>query len=157
MDFLIPSLVLTLILGGIWYWRSRTEASAENVTVEYTLSVELPTFEAESLTLDRLVVTGAAVSNQNGTAPMGWVTEVSLKEIPVVSITQEGEVVFVPHPVARRIEVRVRAKGTEKAGDGIRVSDIRIAAGTHGDFRIGELMAKNAAVIEVQVQKEEGV
>ena len=63
------------------------------------------------------------------------------------------KVVFVAHPDRVDVDVTVRASGVARDGDGLRVSDIRIAAGASGGFRIGGYYAAQATVVFVDVEE----
>jgi len=55
------------------------------------------------------------------------------------------------------LEVTVEGIGRVKGGDGVRISDVRIAAGSVGSFRLGGYYAARACVTYVESSFEEEV
>ena len=151
VDWLIFLSVILCAGGGIWYWRWGKAATLPKRSIVYTLSISVSESFLGDTPWESLIPVGATVTNANGTAPMGTVA--SVEERPSLqAAVRDGGVVFVTLPDRRELLVRVRADATEKLGDGLRVHDIRIAAGLHGDFRVGALWAANAAVIRVETE-----
>ncbi len=150
VDWLLILLVAILALAALslWGWSTRREEAI--LTFEYTVLLEnLPLRgEGERQAWD-FILTGGEVYNQNGTALLGRVSEyrvVDHKEMRLVDGEARAEVV----PDRRDVWIRIRAEGVSKIGDGVRISDVRIAAGMRGDFRLGNYDAKGARVLWVE-------
>lgn len=149
VDWLLILLAAILVLAALslWLWSARREDAI--LSLEYTVLLEdLPLRgEGERQAWD-FIMTGGAVYNQNGTALLGRVEEYRVtdhKEMRLVDGEARAEVV----PDRRDVWIRIRAEGVSKIGDGIRISDVRIAAGMRGDFRLGNYDAKRVRVLWV--------
>lgn len=101
-----------------------------------------------------LIPVGATVCNENGTAPLGIVETVAVREERRATV-RDGSVCFVSAEDEVILEVSVRAVGSIRRGDGIRISDVRISAGGIGTFRLGSYYAARAAVTWVSRVGEE--
>ncbi|MBQ9131707.1 MAG: DUF4330 family protein [Clostridia bacterium] len=155
-DVLLALLVLTaVLLGGGYLWKRRGEARP-TVTVTYLL--RLPSREAELLEGERGILSqmpkGAAVCSQNGTASLGTVTDRRVEQVLRPAV-RDGEAILLEDPFHRHLYVTVTGQGIRRPGDGLRIRDIRIAAGMRGDFRIGGYLAENADILAVW--EEDGV
>lgn len=150
VDWLILALILLVILTAAHYVMQRRRAVVPTVSVSYTVllsGVDVSFVSDGDWT--ELIPIGSAVTSQNGTAHLGNVTSVS-QRTHLQATVRDGGVVFAEMPALADLTVTVRAEATEKEGDGLRVSDIRIAAGETGDFRLGSFLASGAKVISVE-------
>lgn len=85
---------------------------------------------------------------ENGTTVLGEITEVA--ELPHMrSAVRNGVPSWEEHPYLIDLEVTVRMRLRGKSGDGLRVGDLRIAAGGRGNFRFGKLSAA-AEILELR-------
>ncbi len=100
------------------------------------------------------IAAGDTVRSQNGTVTLGRVTAV--QRIPHrAASAQNGTLVF--SEVSDRVDYRitVSADASRKAGDGIRVGDIRISAGGAMTLCIGDFFAPNIQVLSVVWEAKE--
>ncbi|MBE6552861.1 MAG: DUF4330 family protein [Ruminococcaceae bacterium] len=137
------------ILGAV-FWHMRRQSDSPNQPMEYLLCVEKVDSAFYGLPQDASfpIKPGATVRNENATALMGRVVEVAFVPHRVPSI-KNGDVVLTDLTGYYDLYITVEAEATAKAGDGMRVSDIRIAAGGRGDFRVGGFYAQNVTVVWV--------
>lgn len=150
VDWLILLLAFTAIVLTGGYIRQRRRAVLPSTAITYTvLTSGVDASLASSGDWKELIPIGSRVLSQNGTARLGNVTAVS-SQPHLCATVRSGEVVFVPMPDRVDLLVTVRADATVKTGDGLRVSDIRIAAGEVGDFRLAGFLASGAKVISVE-------
>ncbi len=141
VDWLILALVLLLLVGGIRAIRRMRGDGGETVRIRYT--VRLSAIEGDE-GFDAVQI-GDAVTSENGTAPLGVVSAIAVRPHLTPSV-KSGRVVFVERPGCVDIDLTVTGEGTLRAGDGLRLSDIRIAAGTEGGFRFGAYYAKGTVI-----------
>ena len=103
---------------------------------------------------ESLIPPGSGVYSENGAAALGRVERVESAPQMRARVTA-GEIVFEEATDAVILEVTVLGDGTLAEGDGVRISDVRIAAGSLGGFRLGSFYAARAAVISVEVYETE--
>ena len=101
-----------------------------------------------------LIPLGSGVYSENGAAALGRVERVECVPQLRAKVT-EGTLVFEEETDAVILEITVLGEGTFAVGDGVRISDVRIAAGSLGAFRIGSFYAARAAVTSVEVYETE--
>lgn len=150
VDWLIVLLVLAVCVFGGYYLYRRYRAVAPTVKIQYTvcvLGVDSRLADANG-GWEGLIPMGASVTSANGTAILGEILDVSVRPHSVASILKD-DVVFVEHPSKCDLFVTVQGEGVVKEGDGIRIHDIRIAAGDTGDYRLGDYCAVGATVVSV--------
>ena len=150
VDWLILLLAFAgIVLAGGYIWQRR-RAVLPSTAITYTvLASGVDSSLAPSGDWKDLIPVGSRVVSQNGTARLGSVTAVS-SQPHLRATVRNGEVVFVPMPGMVDLLITVRAEATVKTGDGLRVSDIRIAAGEVGEFRLAGFLASGAKVISVE-------
>ena len=136
--------LILLVGGGFVLYRYQT--ASPDVAVTYILCLEQVRGNEEAV--ERLVSTGSLVASENGTIPMGEVVSVMAKPSKAPCL-RNGEVMIVPLSERFDVYVTVRAVGKEKEGDGIRVGDIRMAAGDYGNYRLGHFYAEKAKIVFV--------
>lgn len=150
VDALLALLVLTaLAAGGVYLWQRRREARP-TVAITYLLRVpdrEAALLEGEEGILSQ-ISSGATVYSQNGTVTLGSVTDRWVEPVSRPAV-QDGLPVLVEDTFHRHLCVTVRGQGLQRPGDGLRIGDIRIAAGMRGDFRLGGYLAENAEILAV--------
>jgi hypothetical protein len=105
---------------------------------------------------EALIPPGSGVYSENGTAALGRVERVESAPQMRARVTS-GELVFEEATDAVILEITVLGKATLAEGDGVRISDVRIAAGSIGSFRLGSFYAARAAVTAVEVYETEEV
>ena len=149
-DTLLVLLVLAaLVAVGVYLWQRRGR-SLPTVAVTYLLRVpdrEVELLEGEEGILAH-IPQGAAVYSQNGTARLGTVERVWVEPSMRPSV-RDGLPTVTEDPFHRHLCVTVRGNGLQRAGDGLRIRDIRIAAGMRGDFCLGGYFAENAEILAV--------
>ena len=140
-------------LGGLYVW-NRRQAAIPITEIEYTLCISRVSnrFLGADGWGERFPI-GATVTTANGTATLGKVLAVEARPTLVESISK-GKITWIESESSDDLFLTVAAKAKIKDGDGIRVSDIRIAAGEKGSFRIGKFYVGDASVISV-VRKEQ--
>ena len=147
-DGLLILLIGLIILIGVRYLLQRQRQAVPNATITYLLRV---TVEEELLSEGELfshLVPEAPVLSQNGTARLGKITDRWTS--PVLQPTvREAEATLVEDPFRRYLYVKVTGRGIHREGEGLRIRDIRIAAGAKGDFRLGGYLAENAEILAV--------
>ena len=150
VDLLVLALLGAMICFGWFYFRARSQAADPNVAIEYLLLVsgaDTTYFGADG-DPSVLIPIGCSVKVANGTSSLGTVTAVR-SEGHVEPKAEQGEVIFAQNPHRVDLYIEVRGDAVAKKGDGLRIRDVRIAAGGTGDFRIGGFMASAARVISV--------
>lgn len=154
IDWLLLLFLTAAILLGARFWMRRRDAAEPTTQILYTVC--LYTCDAalsETGDWSSLIPYGTTVTNAMGTAELGSVSGVTVRNSRTVAV-KKGEVVTVEIPERVDLLITVRASATQKTGDGLRVNDIRIAAGGKGDFRIGELYADGASIISVEKRED---
>lgn len=155
LDWILLALLCVAVFVGVAFFVSgRIGEKAEERTFLYTVRLEgIEVGDAVGGTdLVSLIPVGCSVYSENGTAPLGIVTQVTVTPHMRAALDRD-KVVFVAHPDRVDVDVIVRASGVARDGDGLRVSDIRIAAGASGGFRIGGYYAAQATVVFVDVEE----
>lgn len=148
---LILFVCAAVALGSLFVYR-RHRAAIPRDTVQYTVivaGVDSNLLDDGELWQD-LIPKGCRVTSASGTADLGRVTAVRTTE-HLVPAVKNGKVVFLPQPRRMDLYVTIRGGATVQAGDGVRVSGIRIAAGGKGDFCFGEYLMEGT-VISVKVE-----
>ena len=137
-DWLLVSLVGLAIAAGFLGVRWVVgRAEGESVAVTYTLLLRDWQFSAPAV--------GDDVCSQNGTVALGEVVEVQAFPHRFSAI-KEGEIVIATAEDRWDYLLTVRAEGSLRAEDGLRVGDVRIAAGMTVGMRIGNLLVTQAKI-----------
>jgi hypothetical protein len=139
---------LTAFLTGAWLG-DRSEG--EEGRVVYT--VLLSEIEA-SINVSSYLSDGEIVKNENGTLTMGEIIAVEDKAHQVPD-ARGGKVVFVPSSEYVDYYVTVSSNAVRRKGDGIRIGDVRIAAGDGMHLRFGAFMHYGARIIHVRWEESE--
>lgn len=148
---LIAALTVLVLVGVL----SVSRGGAQTCEIVYVLRIRDvdPTLVAEGT--EQLIPVGAEVYNENGTACLGHVEAVTVREDKRVTV-KDGALVFAPKENGVVLEIAVRGVGRAREGEGVRILDVRIAAGGVGGFRLGSYYAARAAVTYVaRVEREE--
>ncbi len=143
---ILALIVLLLGVAAVWYFQ-RGSGAGETREIRYTVrvsGVDVEGAESEFLPIGR----GDTVRSENGTLELGYIESVAVRQSRTAAISK-GEIVFSEVPGRVDVDVSVRGTALYLEGDGLRVSDVRIAAGVKGDFRLGGYYAKGATVIFV--------
>lgn len=150
IDWLLLAVLAAGILLGVYLIRQRGQAAEPTVEILYTVRLSsVDAAQTENGDFSTLIPSGASVTNETGTVSLGKVTEVRVRPHRTAAV-RDGKVVMADVPDRVDLFISVRAWATAKTGDGLRVGDIRIAAGRAGDFRIGSFYAGGAEVVAVQ-------
>ena len=148
------AIVLILLAGLVvfgWYAvRARREIIL-NTDVSYTLCMRGVLKERMESGIP--IHVGGRVTSSNGTTALGAVEEVTLTPHRRFGVGENGAV-LVEDPFRMDINVRIRASGRLNSGDGFRVSDVRVAVGMLGDFRIDGYLGA-AEVISITLLEED--
>ncbi len=150
LDVLLVLSVLLLLFGFPAFFFSLLQDEGDLQSVEYTLLFSDAEVDAERAFT--VIPVGSAVYSANGTALLGYVSEVRIHphRTPVL---QDGRIVFVDVPQKWDIRVTVCAEGRSTPKEGVRVSEIRISAGGQGDFCAGGYFG-SALILYVGEAKE---
>lgn len=150
IDWLFLAVLAASILFGVYLVRQRGQSAEPTVEILYTVCLRsVDTAQVGEGDFRKLIPDGASVTNETGTVKLGSVTDVTVRPHRSATV-RDGEVVMTEVPDRVDLFVSVRAWATAKTGDGLRVSDIRIAAGRAGDFRIGSFYAGGGEVVAVE-------
>ena len=143
---LIAAVVLGLAAGILGVRHIGRTSVGEDGYVVYT--VMLNAIERESAEmLDR--TEGQMVKNGNGTQKMGTVTAVRHVSHQTPSVGN-GRVEFVESDVYEDCYVSISSPARERGIDGIRVGDIRIAAGELMSLHLGAFAHVGAQIVSVE-------
>ena len=155
VDFLLLAVLLASLFFAWRYLRLRRAEAAPDVGVRYLLCVSGIDTRVidETGGAEGLIPIGDDVKSANGTAFLGRVSAV-WTETHVETTVQNGAVVFQEVPHRANLYVEVCGDAVARGGDGLRISDIRIAAGEVGDYRIGVFFASGAKVISVRKESQ---
>ena len=147
-DLLILILVLLFLsLVFLIFYRRMAAEGEKKETVYY--HVLLSSIDATLFPSSEVINVGATVRNENGTAILGSVTKVILE--PHLEVRTDGRrVQILENPSKYDLLVHVSCEAVEKEGQGIRVNDIRIAAGEHYCMRFDGFVFDGAHVIFVK-------
>lgn len=144
-------LLVVVLLGafGIWYGIRQQRSISERVDVTYTIRIS----DADPLLLlpsdEGAFSVGDEVWSQNGTAALGRV--IGIRHRPHHrAVVSDGKLLTTEVAGHADLDVTIRGTGTFAEGDGLRLSDVRISAGSGGAFRIGHCFIPYAVVIDVK-------
>ena len=155
IDWILLVVLAVILFLGVGYLFERRQSASPVSLAEYVirLSAQDQSYANENGGWEALISSGRSVSNANGTADMGRVVSLSVrphltptvKDQTVTTVEMDGYV---------DLYITVQGMAIRREGDGLRISDIRIAAGEAGDFLIGPFYAGNATVVSVRVVRE---
>lgn len=148
---LLGAAVLILLLVGLLPFGGSAATERE---VRYVVRVRDVDPSVLGTHPEVLIPAGASVRNENGTAVLGSVESVCVRE-QMRATVRDGQIVSVEDPAYRILEVTVWGSGSVKEGDGVRIGDVRIAAGSVGSFRLGGYYAAHASVVSVVLEEVE--
>ncbi len=156
MYLFLITLLAAAVSAGIFFLYSRRAAAEPTVPIEYTicLAARSRVFPEENGSWEELLGVGTPVSNANATAEMGEVIALEVRPHTVMTV-QAGRVVSAEDPMLCELYITVRADAVEKTGNGLRVKDIRIAAGMRGDYYIGPFFAADALTVSVRCEEKQ--
>lgn len=146
-DWIVLLLALLICLGALGYYlysRGETMESREVKCVFLISGAERALWEERG---EELIREGDHLRSENGTVILGTVEKIERKE-HLRATVRDGAPVWEAHPFLTDLEITVEMTVTEKAGDGIRAGDLRIAAGGTGNFRFGTYLAR-AEILEL--------
>ena len=146
-DAVVLLLAICLFFGALGYYLYSKREPSERVELLCSLlisGVEASEWKSYG---DQWMQVGSPLYSSNGTVILGYVEEIRSREHLRLTI-RDGEPVWEAHPFLEDLEITVRMSATYRQGDGLRVGDLRIAAGGRGDFRVGKLLA-GAQILEV--------
>ena len=155
IDWLILPTLLLLAFAGWKYWQSRRTASVPDLDITYTVLVSGVDDRIALVNggWENLIPVGARITSANGTAELGRVTAIAIKP-HIIATVSDGQIDFIPGLGFSDLEITVRTKATRRSGDGLRVQDIRVAAGGSGDFRVGGFLASRACIVHVALEAD---
>ena len=148
-DWVAVAVALLLFLGAAGFYLYTKRAPVEEVNVTCTLLIS----EAEGdlwVEDDLPVCAGDLLRCQNGTVVMGEIEAVTVKPHLYATVI-DGNPLWEEHPHLVDVEVTVRMQARGKAGDGLRVGDLRVASGGTGEYRFGRYLSRGE-ILEVSVE-----
>ena len=155
IDYFLILTVFLLTIAGIWLRYRGKNADPEDLRIEYTVLLEnVPIHTDTERQVWEIIAVGDEVYNENGTTLLGTVISCTptAHRTPVL---RDGEILLLETPSKTDVLIDVRGSGRFREGDGIRINDIRIAAGMTGNFRIGNYYAKGVGILSVEEMKSE--
>ena len=156
LDWVLILIVIGAVGGGVWYWRRQSRAAEALVEIAYVLKISGvdDNYATQNGGWEALIPHGAQVTTANATATLGTVVAVD-SQPHLEPCVRKGEIVFAERSGVSDLYVTVYGSGLNRVGDGIRICDVRIAAGSVGEFRIGAFYAANVGVISVKRREAE--
>ena len=149
VDAVIVALMIAVLVGAVTVFDRNRENRGNDIEIEYRLLwSDVQIYEGLASPWESWRA-GDAVYNQNGTAVLGAVESVEIlaHREPIV---RDGRIVLEAVPDRADIVVSVKALAIFRTGDGLRVRDIRIAAGGVGDFQIHSYRLAGAEILSVR-------
>ena len=146
-DWLTVGAAFLFFLGaaGFYFYTERPPTEKESITCVLLISgAERTEWEGDEIPIR----VGDRLRCQNGTVVMGEIEEIVLKSHLYAAVL-EGEPSWGEHPHLVDVEVSVRMQVREKAGEGLRVGDLRVAVGSTGEYRFGRYLSR-AETVEVR-------
>ena len=146
-DWILLILFSLAVFFCVCFIRERKQQALPTVGIQYTVCItDLDrTLLGEAEDPTALIPLRTTVTNENGTAKLGHVLSVELVPYEIAVSTSDG-IAFVEDPDKAKLLVTVRAEGSISPQEGVRVQDIRIAAGGTGGFRFGRFYAERCTV-----------
>jgi hypothetical protein len=145
----VLAFLLFLVALAFYLYSKHAPTEEEKITCVLRISeVDREMWETEG---ERLIRVGDSLRCQNGTVVMGTVETVSVIPHRYAAVRGE-EPSWEDHPYLVDLEVTVEMRARSKEGDGLRVGDLRIAAGSTGEYRFGNYLAR-AELLEVKIEK----
>ncbi len=139
--------ILSLLLAaGYLLLRRDRERSETPITVV----MRVTGVKREELA-DLSSIIGASVRSENGSSVLGTVSSVS-QTSHVRAVLRDGTPILEEDEERVDLEITVGMSGQRSAGQGIRVKDLRIAAGGKGNFRFGSYFAAGVEILSVEVR-----
>lgn len=148
VDWLILAAALAVLAGGVLWVRTEKIAARATVPIVYTLMIsgESADFGEGEGGWERLIPVGAAVFSSNGVISLGRVSALRVW-VHERATVKNGRIVWEEDP--ERVDLYVTVRADALVGDGLRVSDVRIAACDVGDYYLGGFYARGAKVVSV--------
>ena len=152
VDWVILLFLLSAILIAVGWVIGRRQNALPVQAVRYRLCVSAvdPRIAAASGGWAALIPVNAPVTSANGAISLGRVRSV-WEQAHLEPVVRDGEITFATREGVVDLYVEIDADAILRAGDGIRVGDVRIAAADTGDFRVGGYLARGARVVLVEV------
>ena len=148
VDLALLVLLCLILLGGGGIVLGRRLQQPPQKTVTYTLLVRGLESDVEASGIS----VGDAVYSENGSTRMGQVSAVSVRAH--LQPVWDGERVVIEASDERYdLFVTVEALGQRTQTMGVRVSDIRVAAGGVGAFCVGRVYLSHAEILSVEVEE----
>ena len=141
-------LAIALFLGALgfhWYSNRAPVEQTELVCLLLISGMEQRDWETYG---DQWMQSGSPLRSSNGTVVLGTLETVTERE-HLQALVRDGVPAWEAHPFFVDLEIEVRMSASYEIGDGLRVGDLRIAAGGRGDFYFGNLLAA-AQILEVR-------
>lgn len=148
VDWVLLFAVFSILFAiGAYVFYQKTKAQPTQ-SIRYTICVSgAPTVVAEvNGSWEHLIPMGASVTTQNGTAELGRVVSLSFRPSVVAGVA-DGELIWIEAVDTVDLLIDVEGEGVARYGDGLRIQDVRIAAGDTGSFRIGGYYAPRASIV----------
>lgn len=161
LRYWVADAVLLFLLGTVllvaWYAFGASAASEEDLrSIEYVIRAE--GVDSEILLGEEKneirIKNGDTVTDRRGVSLLGKVVDIRVAPSKYPTVIN-GAVAFAEHPKTVTLYLTVRADARPETGRGLRVSDLRIASGSVGDFRIGSFYVEGAKITVVRMAVNE--
>lgn len=149
VDLAIILITVTLCCVGVFLMQQSFSEDDTVVDIEYTICMEGIAREVIEDSFIRHIAPQARVYSENGTAFLGTVVSVKQSEHYQTAV-RDGIIETVAVEGLADGWITVSAKAALSEGNGLRVSDIRIAACGKGSFRVGGYYVPNARIVSVE-------
>lgn len=154
LDWVIVILLVAGVLGGFFavrYLFAQTDGADGEILYTVRIAAIDP---ARYPSKESLFEVGSSVRSQNGTLYLGEVQSVRW-QVNRSAYAEDGEIHIAESPDLYDCYVTVKSAASKREGDGIRVSDVRVAAGMTLTLRIGDTYAENVQVIDLEWEETE--
>ncbi len=148
LDWLAVLLAVAVLISALGYYLYSKRESKESFEVTCVFLISSVERQAWERYGNSWIQEGAPLRSENGTVILGYVDAVA--EYPHMRATvRDGNPAWEAHPDLMDAEITVRMTVTYREGDGLRAGDLRIAAGSRGNFRFGNYLTQ-AELISVR-------
>ncbi len=151
LDWIVLTVLLLGILSASVLIYHRYSRPDDEVEIVYLLQAR--GLDRACMRNGEFALVGDPVFSENGASYLGEVTQVTVAPHIKAGVT-DGQVVFFESEELFDLTLQIRVRATVQAQNGVRVSDIRIAAGMSGAYRVGDLYLPQAQVCFVELFEE---
>ena len=146
VDWLLVALLLLVFFGSGFYFYTKLQAG-KNQAVRVVYKVLVPNVEWDMS--EDVIAQGMRVTSENGTAILGEILAVESRPHRE-AIVQKNKLIMAEVPNRKDLYILIEGVGEALANEGLRIHDIRIAAGGFYNLRLGAYFAANCQIISVE-------